>query len=183
MYYEYEVEEWVGVPANRVYSGGVSEAVAEKLREELEGAVDPDLGMIIAVLESEVIGDGIVLPVPGDPNIYYLVRYKVLVFEPLIQEVVKGVVADAREQGLFIDIGPLDGFVFRNQVADEPVEYLPDRRGFRLQETGRIIEAGDPVRARITQISRSPRRTWIMRVGMTMRQPYLGKEEWIREGR
>ena len=96
MYYEYEVEEWVGVPANRVYSGGVSEAVAEKLREELEGAVDPDLGMIIAVLESEVIGDGIVLPVPGDPNIYYLVRYKVLVFEPLIQEVVKGVVADAR---------------------------------------------------------------------------------------
>lgn len=182
MYVEYEVEEWVGVSPDKVYSGkDLDLVVLDILRDRLEGIYDPSLGVVIAVLEAKIIGEGYTLPLSGDPNFYFPVRYKVLSFEPLIQEVVKGVVRDVREQGLFVDLGPVDGFVFRNQIIDETLEMLPDRRGFKSTETGKIIEIGDIVRARITQVSKpTTSNIKALRIGMTMRQPYLGKEEWIK---
>jgi len=182
LYVEYLVEEWIGVPPGKVYSGeDLDSVVLDILRARLEGVYDPSLGVVIAVLDAEIVGEGFILPISGDPNIYFPVRYRVLAFEPLIQEVVRGVVRDVRDQGLFVDLGPVDGFVFRNQIMDESVEILPDRRGFRSTETGKVIEVGDVVRARITQVSK-PTTSNIkgLRIGMTMRQPYLGKEEWIK---
>lgn len=179
MYVVYEVEEWVGVPPSSLYEGQLESIILKILRENLEGQVDPDLGVIVSVIEVSVTGDGVIAPLPGDPNIYFPIRYKVLSFEPVLLEVVRGVVREAREQGIFVGLGPLDGFIFRNQIMDEPVEYLPDRRGFRGEESGRIVEVGDIVRARITQISRTAKRGRMLRIGMTMRQPYLGKEEWM----
>ncbi len=179
MYVVYEVEEWVGVPPSGFREEDLNRVLLVILREQMEGQVDPELGVVVDVIDVEVIGDGVVVPLPGDPNIYFPVRYRVLSFEPVLLEVVRGIVREAREQGIFVGLGPIDGFVFRNQIMDEPVEYLPDRRGFRGMESGRIVEVGDMVRARITQISRAARRGKMLRIGMTMRQPYLGKEEWL----
>jgi len=182
LYVEYEVEEWVGVPPAKAYSGGdLDMVVLDILRDRLEGTYDPDLGVIVAVLEATIVGEGILLSMPGDPNVYFLTRYKVLAFEPVLHEVVRGVVRDVREQGLFVDLGPVDGFVFRNQILDENLEMLPDRRGFKSTETGKVIEVGDVVRVRITQVSKpTTSNIKALRIGMTMRQPYLGKEEWIK---
>ncbi len=183
MYVEYEVEEWIGIPPTKVYSEEDLDAVVLSiLRDRLEGIYDPDLGVVVAVLEARIVGEGIVLPISGDPNIYFPARYKVLAFEPLVQEVVKGIVRDVRDQGLFVDLGPVDGFVFRNQILDETLEMLPDRRGFKSTETGKVIEIGDIVRARITHVSKpTTSNIRALRIGMTMRQPYLGKEEWIKK--
>jgi DNA-directed RNA polymerase subunit E' len=182
LYVEFEVEEWVGIPPAKVYTGeDLDSIVLDILRDRLEGIYDPGLGVIIAVVDARIVGDGVVLPISGDPNIYFPVRYKVLSFEPLVQEVVKGVVRDVREQGLYVDLGPVDGFVFRGQILDESLEMLPDRRGFRSTETGKVVEIGDVVRARITQVSRpTTSNIRALRIGMTMRQPYLGKEEWFK---
>ena len=181
MYLLYEIEEWIGVDPSQVYGGNVDDAVKRALRETLEGQVDEDLGIIVAVIEAETRGEGLILPMSGDPNIYLRVRYKVLAYQPVLLEVVRGTVREAREHGIFVGLGPIDGFVFKNQIMDEPVEYIPDRKGFRGLETGRIVELDDVVRARIVQISKLPRRTVGLRIGMTMRQPYLGKEEWLKE--
>jgi len=55
------------------------------------------------------------------------------------------------------------------------------RRGALIgKETKRILERGDHVRARIITISTSMSNK-IMRIGVTMRQPFLGKLEWIKE--
>ncbi len=181
MYVEYEVEEWIGVPPDKVYGDQELDAtILSMLRSAVEGTTDPELGVIIAVLEARVMSDGVVLPIAGDPNVYYLVKYRVLAFEPVLHEVLRGVVKDVKDQGIFVDLGPIDGFVHRSQITDETLEMLPDRRGFKSMDTGRIIETGDLVRARITQISRPT--GGYMRIGMTMRQPYLGKEEQIRKG-
>ncbi|MEM0365943.1 MAG: DNA-directed RNA polymerase [Acidilobaceae archaeon] len=182
MYVEYEVVEWIGIPPDKVYSGyDLNFATLDILRDRLEGSYDQDLGVIIAIIDARIASEGYVLPLSSDPNVYFLVRYKVLAFEPVLLEVVKGIVRDVKDQGLFVDIGPIDGFIHRSQIIDENLEMLPDRRGFKSTESGKTIEIGDYVLARITQISKPS--TPIpkgLRVGMTMRQPYLGKIEWIK---
>ncbi|MDP8002636.1 MAG: DNA-directed RNA polymerase [Caldisphaera sp.] len=174
MYVEYTLHEWVGVSPDIAFTENLQKAVLETLRSELEGQADPDLGIVIAVLDAGIEGDGILLP--EDPDIYFPVKYTLMAFEPLQLEVDKGIVRDAREFGLFINLGPIDGFVHRSQIIDEDVEYLPERRGFKGKESGTIIEAGDIVKVRVTQISKASKKSALFRLGLTMRQPYLGKE-------
>jgi DNA-directed RNA polymerase subunit E' len=177
LYRVVEITEWVGLTPHE--EEDKNEAALRELRYKLEGLYDPDIGLIIAVLDARVISDGIIPPIPGDPRIYYQIRFRVLAFEPVMYEVVKGIVRDARQPGIFVSLGPIDGFIHKSQIMDEPVEYLPERKGFRGVESGRIVEVNDVVRARIVQISKH-RRTGGIRIALTMRQPYLGKEEWIK---
>ncbi len=178
MYRLVEIEEWIGIiPPNP--NEDLNQIILNELRERLEGSIDPDIGLILAVLQAKVVSDGVILPLPGDPRTFYQARYVVITFKPILLEVVRGIVKDARQPGLFISLGPIDGFIHKSQIMDEPVEYLPERRGFRGVNSGRIVELRDIVRARIVQISK-PRRGANLRVALTMRQPYLGKETWIR---
>jgi len=171
------MEEWIGLLPRG--DEDIDELALRYLRENLEGRIDPEIGIIIAVLDAKVLSDGIVIPMPGDPRAYYLVRYNVLVFTPVQHEVVRGTVVEAKDIGLFVDLGPIDGFVHKSQIMDDEVEFLPERKAFRGRRTGRIVEVGDIVRARIIAIGRDRRRRAGLRIGLTMRQPYLGKEEWI----
>ena len=50
----------------------------------------------------------------------------------------------------------------------------------RGKETNRVLRIGDIVRARIIAVS-PPRGLSIGKIGLTARQPYLGKLEWIEE--
>ncbi len=181
MYVIYEFKEWVGVDPETYYtSDNVNDAVLKVLRNTLESTGSQELGIIIAVLDAEVLGEGV--SVHGDPDIYLPTRYRVLAFRPELHEVVRGKVVEVREHGIYVTLGPLDGFVHKNQIMDERrVEMLPDRQGFRGTETGRIVALDDVVRARVTQIGKERRGTRIYKIGLTMRQPYLGREDWIRE--
>jgi DNA-directed RNA polymerase subunit E' len=179
LYAEYTVYEWVGVRPDLAFTGDLNKAVLDSLREELEGQVDETLGIIISVIDAEVQGDGVLLP--NDPQIYFPVRYRVLTYEPVLQEVSMGIVREAREFGVFVSLGPTDGFVHRSQLMDEDVDYVEANRSFKGKETGRTISIGDVVRVRVTQVSRASKRLAVMRIGLTMRQPYLGKDEWYRK--
>ena len=175
-----EAEEWIGLLVST--EEDIDLAALQYLRDKLEGKLDSEIGgIIISIIDAKIVSEGVILPLPGDVQVYYIVRYKMLVFKPVQLEVVRGIVREAREIGIFVDLGPIDGFVYRNQIMDEPVEFLPERRGFKGVNTGRIVEINDIVRARITQIGKD-RKGYGLRIGMTMRQPYLGKEEWIRGG-
>ncbi len=180
MYAVVSVEEWIGLLPDETTD--VRDLALRHLRESLEGKLDPELGIIVAVLDAKIMSDGLMIPVPGDPRVFYLVQYDVLAFKPVQLEVVRGRVVEAKEIGIFVNLGPIDGFVHKSQIMDEPVEFLPERRGFRGTRSGRIVEVGDVVRARITAIGKERRRGAGIRIGLTMRQPYLGKEEWIRGG-
>lgn len=176
MYAEYTLYEWVGVRPELAFSGEIKKAVLQSLREELEGQVDESMGIIISVIDAEVEGDGVLLP--NDPQIYFPVRYRVLSFEPILQEVDKGVVSDVREFGAFVSLGPADGFIHRTQLMDEDVDFVQELRAFKGRDSGRTVGVNDAVRVRVTQVSRVSRRMAAVRIGLTMRQPYLGKEEW-----
>jgi DNA-directed RNA polymerase subunit E' len=67
-----------------------------------------------------------------------------------------------------------------SQVTDDFFSYDPRSAALVGKETGRVITEGDLVRTRIVAVSidggaRSGK------LGLTMRQPYLGKFEWIKE--
>jgi len=90
----------------------------------------------------------------------------------------EGEIVTVTSYGLFVDLGATDGFIHKSQIADEPIEYDPTRPGLRLADTGRLIERGDSVRARVYNVALLAAKG--LRVSLTLRQPYLGKIEWIR---
>jgi DNA-directed RNA polymerase subunit E' len=179
MYYLSRVRKVLKIPPNMMYEGhNVEEVALELLRKDfvegLEGRNDEDLGIILSVDNIEVLSQGII--VPGDPRIYMEVEFDVLSYKPVLNEVVRGKVIDIKNFGLFVNIGPVEGLVHKTQIMDEPVKYDPSRGAFIGVKSNRVVELGDVVRARVVQIS--TKSGWI-KVGLTMRQPFLGKEEWI----
>jgi len=51
------------------------------------------------------------------------------------------------------------------------------------KESGRSINVGDRLRTRIVAVSLNEREPRDSKIGLTMRQPALGKLEWIEEER
>jgi DNA-directed RNA polymerase subunit E' len=100
-----------------------------------------------------------------------------------MQEIVEGSVVEIVEFGAFVEIGPLDGLLHISQITDEYISY--DEKGAKLvtKDTSRTLGEGDKVRARIVAISLNERDPGDSKIGLTMRQPGLGKLEWIEEGK
>ncbi|MEM4262720.1 MAG: DNA-directed RNA polymerase, partial [Thermoplasmata archaeon] len=74
-----------------------------------------------------------------------------------------------------------DGLLHISQIMDDRIDVDLENQRFLGKDTRRDLRLGDPVRARIVSLSineRSPRES---KIGLTMRQPGLGKLEWIEE--
>ena len=173
-----EMEDMVRIPPS-LFKLPPKEAAVEVLREKYEGRILRDIGLAITILDVELDPKGVL--VPGDGATYHRIRAKALVFAPEPQEVVEGEVTVVAEYGVEVRIGPLDGFIHRSQLHEkETFSYNREQAMWLGEKTGRILRRGDRVRARVVQVSygtRGPK----LRVGLTMRQPFLGKLEWIEE--
>jgi len=154
----------------------LEETAFEEIRKKYEGLRDKNLGIVIAITNIKVDPMGII-PL-GDGAPHYRVEFDALTYVPIINEIIEGPVEVLGRMGLTVRIGPIEGFIHISQVADDEVSYDPARNMVICKNSKRFISQGDIVRARITSISLgSPQRP--PRVSMTMRQPYLGKIEWI----
>ncbi|HIC99630.1 MAG TPA: DNA-directed RNA polymerase [Pyrodictiaceae archaeon] len=178
MYIIAEVEDVVRIPPN-LFGFPLKEAALKVLRERYEGYLHPDLGIIITVFDVKVEELGRILP--GDGATYHNARFKVLSFKPQVKEVVEGIVVGATDKGLFVNLGPVDGFLHKSQISDKRVFF--DEKGGRyiVEETRQVVEKGDRVRARVVGVSFPTEPTARPRIILTMRQPLLGKLEWVEE--
>lgn len=174
MYRIYRLRDVVRIPPED-FNKPLDEAALRVLRDVYEGRVSRDLGIIVAVIDVKVSPEGRIIP--GDGGTYHDAEFTILSFNPFVQEVVEGSVVTVTSYGLFIDLGATDGFIHKSQIADEPIEYDPTRPGLRLVESRRLVERGDVVRARVYNVSLMPGKG--LRVNLTLRQPFLGKIEWI----
>ena len=95
----------------------------------------------------------------------------------MISEVVEGEVVEIVDFGSFIRLGPLDGLVHVSQICDDYISYEQVGNRFIGKETGKILEVNDQVRAKIIAVSLGTGRSG--KLGLTMRQKFLGKPEWI----
>ena len=146
------------------------------LSEDYEGIITRNYGFVIAVVDVLDVGKGIIIP--GNANTFHEVVFTILAFRPTVSEVVEGTVVEIVDFGSFIRLGPLDGLVHVSQICDDYISYEQVGNRFIGKETGKILEVNDQVRAKIIAVSLGTGRSG--KLGLTMRQRFLGKEEWVK---
>ncbi len=175
MFRLYKLRDIVRIEPSK-FGRPLEEVALEVLKSKYEGLRDKNLGLIVLVRNPKVDPMGYI--VPGDGASYHAVEFEALTYVPIVNEVVEGVVKNIVRVGLILDLGPVEGFVHISQIADEEVFYDHARGAMVCRQSKRFVERGDVVRARITGISSSATQ---LRISLTMRQPFLGKREWIEE--
>ena len=149
----------------------------DQVKKKYEGIVDDELGYVIAATNVEVSPTGKIIP--GDGATYHKVLFSLLTFYPVIQEIVEGDVVEIADFGAFVRIGPVDALLHVSQLIDDYMSY-DEKQGVLLgKETKRKLSSGDKVRVRITAVSLG-RAGSSGKIGVTARQPGLGKLEWIK---
>ncbi|MEM5804814.1 MAG: DNA-directed RNA polymerase [Candidatus Aenigmatarchaeota archaeon] len=174
MYELCTIEDVVAVHPTK-FSLQLEEAVKDSIQQKYEGKIDNDIGVALSVVDVKSVGDGKVLP--GDPSVHYPVNFTLLTWMPKEHEIVEGEVVDVTEWGAFVRVGPLDGLVHISQVMDDYVSYDEKNGQLAGKTSRRILKVGDKVRARIISISLKEQ----SKVGLTMRQPFLGSVKWLEE--
>jgi DNA-directed RNA polymerase subunit E' len=171
------LEDAIRIPPDR-FAEDVDEVGYEALKVKYEGMVDEELGYVIAVTQTKVNPFGKIIP--GDGATFHKVQFSLLTFFPKIQEVIEGEVVEIAEFGAFIRIGPVDALLHVSQLMDDYISY-DERQGVLMGKgTKRKLNTGDRVRVRITAVSLG-RGGGSGKIGVTARQPFLGKLEWIQK--
>jgi DNA-directed RNA polymerase subunit E' len=178
MYKILEIADVVRVPPEE-FGKDLKETIKKILMEKYEGRLDKDVGFVLSIVDVKEIGEGKIMH--GDGSAYHPVVFETLVYIPEMYELIEGEVVDVVEFGSFVRLGPLDGLIHVSQIMDDYVSYDPKREAIIGKETGKVLEIGDYVRARIVAISLKTERKRGSKIALTMRQPYLGKLEWIED--
>ncbi|MEF8774718.1 MAG: DNA-directed RNA polymerase [Halobacteriales archaeon] len=180
MYKRVRLRDTVEVPPERL-ANVTSDEVKKLLQDKLEGRLDEDVGSVVSVVEVHDIGEGTVLP--NRPGVYYEAEFDALTFDPKMQEVVDGNVVEVVEFGAFVGIGPVDGLLHVSQISEEYLSYDAENQQLASNESNRVIGVDDAVRARIVTKSIDERNPRDSKIGLTAKQPGLGKHGWLKEER
>lgn len=171
------LEDTIRIPPE-TFGNPLEEVGRQQVNAKYEGVVDEELGCVIAVIDVKVSPTGKIIP--GDGATYHKVNFSLLTFYPKLQEVVEGEVVEIADFGAFVRIGPVDALLHVSQLMDDFISY-DEKQGVLLgKETKRKLVSGDKVRVRITAVSLG-RAGSSGKIGVTARQPFLGKLEWIEE--
>jgi DNA-directed RNA polymerase subunit E' len=149
----------------------------DRVKTKYEGIVDEELGYVIAVTQVKVSPTGKIIP--GDGATYHKVSFSLLTFYPVLQEVVEGDVVEIADFGAFVRIGPVDALLHVSQLMDDYMSHDEKQGVLMGKETKRKLSSGDEVRVRITAVSLG-RAGSSGKIGVTARQPSLGKLEWLK---
>ena len=175
MFYKTEIKDHIRVPPN-LFDKKIEEAVIQMIKEKYDGFISKDLGVVIDVSEIKDINEGTIIP--GDGSGYYEVNFTLLTFKPELQEVVLGKIKDIADFGAFINLGPIEGMIHVSQTMDDFVSFSKDKV-LLGKESKKSLRVNDLCRARIIAISFKD--VTNPKLGLTMRQPYLGKLDWFKE--
>lgn len=173
MYYKIEVKNRIRVPPV-LFGLPLNEAVIKRLKKQYNGFISKELGIVVEVSQVKNIGEGVIIP--GDGALYYDTIFELLCFKPELQEVIVGRIKDIAEFGAFIDIGPVEGMIHISQAMDDFVSYSKDKVLIG-KESKRSLKINDICKARIIAISFKEQSN--PKIGLTMRQPGLGRLDWI----
>jgi len=175
MFYKTKVKDHIRV-APKFFDLSREDAIKECVRKKYEGYITPELGIVIDLFEVNEIGEGVIIP--GDGASYYETKFELFIFKPEMQEVVLGKIKDVADFGAFMTIGPIEGMIHISQTMDDFVSFSKDKV-LVGKESKRTLKVGDKCKSRIIAVSF--RDISNPKLGLTMRQPLLGKTEWIEE--
>src|SRR3989344_6354436 len=173
MFYEILVTDHIRVEPNK-FGINTDEAVRMKLEESFSGFQDKDIGTVVSVLDVLEVKEGIIIP--GDGAAYYESTFKIIVFKPELQELVYGTIEEITNFGAFINLGVVRGMIHISQTMDDFVSFS-DSGVLTGKDGKKSLVKGDKCVARIVAISYKGEEP---KIGLTMRQPGLGKLEWVK---
>jgi len=174
MFYEVDINDYVRVEP-KLFGLDTQTAIEEQLQITYEDYHDEEIGEVIAVLSVSDIGEGIIIP--GDGAAYYNANFRLLIWRPELQELAFGTIEEITSFGAFINLGVMRGMIHVSQTMEDYVT-ASGTTSLSGRSTKKVLKKGDKCLARVVAISYkgdSPK------IGLTMRQPGLGKLEWIEE--
>lgn len=169
-----EIEDYVRVEP-RLFGLPTAEAVSNQLHEIYSDHYDKEIGRILVVVDVLDVGEGVIIP--GDGAAYYNSKFKVIAWKPELQELVYGEISEITSFGAFMDMGAMKGMIHISQTMDDYVSFNKTN-ALTGKSSKRILKAGDLCLARVVAISHKGD---MPKIGLTMRQPGLGKIDWIKE--
>jgi DNA-directed RNA polymerase subunit E' len=175
MYYLVDMENTIRIPPAHI-GEDLDEVAEEIVKESFEGTLNRDHGIIVVARNVTRLGEGYILH--GDGAIYQQVQFEAVTFKPELHEVVDAVVCDVVDFGAFCHIGPLDALVHKSQIMDDKVVIDVENKRMEGKDTKKSLKAGDRARVRIVTVSLNEMNPREGKIGLTMRQAGLGKEEW-----
>jgi DNA-directed RNA polymerase subunit E' len=174
MFYLTTVEDYIRVEPS-LFGLPTSKAIKEQLEETYFDYYDKELGQAVSIVDVLEVGEGVIIP--GDGAAYYNSAFKLLTWKPELQELVHGEISEITNFGAFIDMGSMRGMIHISQTMDDFVSF--SKTGSLLGKVSkRGLKEGDLCLARVVAISHKGDDP---KIGLTMRQPGLGKLEWIKE--
>jgi DNA-directed RNA polymerase subunit E' len=174
MFYLTDVEDYVRVDP-KLFGLPTQESISAQLEETYSEFYDKDIGQVISVVEILNVGEGVIIP--GDGAAYYKCLFKLLVWKPEIQELVYAKVGEITNFGAFMNLGVMKGMIHISQTMDDYVSFS-DAGSLSGKSSGRVLKQDDLCVARIVAISHKGDEP---KIGLTMRQPGLGKMDWLKE--
>ena len=173
MFYKVKVEDHIRLPPAS-FGKDLKKSLIEQIKEKFSGFISQELGFVIDVAGIVEIGEGTIIP--GDGASYYHTTFELLTFEPEMQEILKGSIRDIADFGAFLTMGPVDGMIYISQTINDFVSFSKEKT-LTGKDTGRNLRVNDVCYARIIAISYKDLSN--PKLGLTMRQQGLGKDEWI----
>jgi len=177
MFYKIEINDHIRVPPN-LFDKNTEESILEMVKEKYDGFISKDFGVVIDVSKINDIKEGTIIP--GDGSAYYETNFEILTFKPELQEVILGKIKDIADFGAFINLGPIEGMIHVSQTMDDFVSFSKDKV-LLGKESKKNLKINDLCKARVIAVSfkdiTNPK------LGLTMRQPYLGKLDWFKESK
>lgn len=178
MYLKIQRKDVIRIPPERL-GEDITELSQELTQHTFEGKIVGDRSLIVLTANIEPMGEGRI--VHGDGAVYQDVQYDALIFRLDNQEIIEGTVCEILKFGAFIRFGPLDGLLHISQVMDDHVDVDVDNQRLTGKESRRDIRVNNDVRARIVTVSVNERNPRESKIGLTMRQPTLGRLDWLEE--
>lgn len=173
MFYKVKVRDHIRIPPD-MFKFELEDAMIAEIGKKYEGYISQELGTVIEVSKILDIKDGIIIP--GDGATFYETEFVLLTFIPELQEVTLGVIKDIADFGAFMTIGPAEGMIHISQTMNDFVSFSKEKV-LVGKDNKKSLKVGDKCRARIISISYKDSSN--PKIGLTMRQDGLGKEEWL----
>jgi len=174
MFYIVEVEDYVRVEP-KLFGLKTSNAVAKQLQETYASYHDKEIGEVIGIISVLEVGDGVIIP--GDGAAYYNSKFKLIVWKPELQELIFGIVEEITNFGAFMNLGVMKGMIHISQTMDDYVSFSTTNT-LLGKDSKKILKKKDACLARVVALSHKGDN---IKIGLTMRQPGLGKLDWIAE--
>ena len=182
MYQLISTEDTLRIPAEYMRKGQSLDDHIDRLATlAFEGKFDEMNRFVVLTTHHEPIGRGRIIH--GDGAVYQKVRFKAVVFTIEDLEVFEGAVSDMIQIGAFVRIGPMEALLHKSQIMDEMVDLNEGQNIIMARNSGKRLEVGGTVRARVVTLSINANDPRQSRIGLTCKQSGLGDPQWLLEDR